>query len=164
MRPTDDKVAFITPTKSSCKATVPPPIPTKRQILSGNMDADEHFKSSFPSFPTLVNEDDMCDDTPLTPSAVFNESMEEDEMMYYTPTHTFNSPLSVEKFAIQRIRLKPRVSGRTYEADTMLNMDLSEIELPSLPLFSQISEESFTRPVQLSFRPSGLHLMASETF
>lgn len=85
--------------------------------------------------------------------------------MYYTPTHTFNSPLSVEKFAIQRIRLKPRVSGKTYEADTMLDMASSEIqELPWLPLFPQVSEGSFTRPVQLSFRPSGLHLMASETF
>jgi hypothetical protein len=127
------------------------------------MDDEEYFESSFPCFPTLVDEDDMCDDTPLSPSTILSESMEEDDMMYYTPTQTFNSPLSVEKFAIQRIRLKPRVSGNKHEADTMLDSSYIQENLPPLPFFPQVLEESFTSPIQLSFRPSGLHLMPLAT-
>jgi hypothetical protein len=126
------------------------------------MDDDEASESSFPCFPSFVDEDSTCDDTPDTPSAIFNEFMEEDDMMYCTPTQTFNSPLSVEKFAIPRIRLKPRVSGNTHDDNRTDSSNTQD--LPPLLLFPQVSEgSSFASPIRLSFRPTALYLTPSQT-
>lgn len=163
---TMSKMAFVTPTKSkrSFTATSPPPVPTKKHIRlpTGTMDDDEASGFSFPRFPLLVDEDDMCYDAPDTPSSILSESTEDDDMMYCTPTQTFNSPLSVEKFAIPRIRLKPRVSGNIHDENTSDSSNRQD--LPTLLLFPQVSEEaSFDSHIRLSFRPTGLNLTLSQT-
>jgi hypothetical protein len=103
----------------------------------------------------------MCDDTPDTPSTFFNESMEEDDMMYCTPTQTFNSLLSGEKFAIPRIRLKPRVSGNTHDDNTTDSSNTQD--LPPLLLFPQVFDEAFASPIRLSFRSTGVNITPSGT-
>lgn len=134
--------SYMTPAfEKRCTATSPPPppVPTKRQICQpGNKDDDEGFESFAPCVPSLVEESDMCDDD--TPSAIINNPLEEDEICLCTLTQTFSSPLSVEKkFAIPRIRLKPRFSRNTYETNMMKssgNTRETTQDLPPLPLFS----------------------------
>lgn len=140
--------SYMTPTfEKRCTATSPPPPPVqaKRQIrLPGNKDDDEGFESFARCFPSLVDESDMCDYN--IPSAIFNNPMKEDEICLCTLTQTFNSPLSVEnKFAIPRIRLKPRYSRTKYETNMIQSSrntheatESSDTQdLPPLTLFSQ---------------------------
>jgi hypothetical protein len=126
------------------------------------MDDDEASGFSFPRFPLLVNENNMWNDAPDTPSSILSESMEDDDMMYCTPTQTFNSPLSVEKFAMPQIRLNPRVSGNI-DDENMTDLSNRQ-DLPTLLLFPKVSEESsFDSHIRLSFRPTGFNLTLSQT-
>lgn len=154
---------FVTPTKSTWSyttATTSPPVPPKKptRLSAGNKDDEEEFESSIPYFPSLLDVDDMCDDTPDTPRRFFSESMDKQDTMYCTPTQAFISPLSVEKFAIPRIRLKRRLSGNAYDYNTTDSPNTQDL-LPLL-LVPQLFDEDIANPIQLSFRNTSENLTA----
>jgi len=151
--------APVTPTKTTTcyHATLPPPIPIKRQIYA----MVEDNEMPFPVFPSLG--DDVTGDDCLyhlsfpSPQALMSD-YDDMDVMFCTPSKSERSPLSVEQFVIPRVGLKPRrASQDTHQVTTIGDeQNLPPPYLPSLIPQDDPIDCSTTTPLRIALRPSRL--------
>lgn len=130
-----------TPSKKRCSTTKPPPLSVKRTVHRAMGDV-----AFFPSFPSLA--DNQVD------------KLLQDEILQ-TPKQTFHSPLSVEHFAMPRLKLKPRISS-SRRANENQDLDLGyssssddeSLDLPQIPFLPSLESCTSSPTIQLRFRPS----------
>lgn len=140
----DDLNTPLPPTKTTFPAALPPPLLMKRPAFSVVQKVEQ---ATLPFFPSLENE--FVHDSPSAERAVV---VEDEDMVFFTPSQSQQSPLSVDMFAIPRLKLLPR---QEICHDRLEPTDERSMRLPMLP--SLMPEEDLDvdhSSFQLSYRPS----------